>query len=799
MNKSRSLRPWHLFCIVFAVTAATAAEWHVKEAPIRFTLDLTGQPTHESCGYFAHLPDGGMLPTPFPLTHVVTKGGKVVKSYVLWQNRLSGLALVFEDPGGGGEVYVYVSAARVLNVWNDKSGLTPSAILCADPTVGTLAAAHKLAGFGAVGPTVHYRLHQGYPKKAPLSIGGDLSGRPRPCSFHLLAYVVTSDPGKTWIAPFTLDGECEVRVDNQAVVPKMRVDKWGGTGQYKNLSEGLHRVDVLQGCGGQGSFSDSAKKGGLMYLTWRTPKATMEELGGVRSKKVPLSGTSRMETRIVRQDEIARSGSCRLQGIHSRDRSPIPYINLRPLDVFWLEDENPVIAYELSADAGGNPGDTAYQWDFGGGATLAKPKVVWLFTGGREHRVTLTASAGNKKARSTKPFYGFATASSSLENPETREVFRSAALNMFEAYPAKADPTAGWDRGMWNNFFRTMELGKGQELLTHIFAVRWPVLQARLPSEQKQVLLDIFFDFVPRASPQKALQWTEKIEQAASRNRARADMMKVLRAEIYMYYQRDFAKARENLAAILKKRETDSISEVARIRLGDIAFLERNLNEATRMYGDVQNRVQRGRTLGAGARGGSPRMMTAEEKRRRFPEHAPRLARPSDEPEEGEEKGKRKRRRREPEPEPEPRKPPSFRIDYNIKVQDWKLNALLDVSASENVKTLTEQGYLLEAKHALGKWERESPLSKVSGDYILNESALYMRLEDWPRARAMLEAYCELVDASSFIPAATEAAIRCMVEMEEPKANILKFYEGMAKKLEFHPAASEVETLINSL
>jgi hypothetical protein len=783
--------------IALAATFASAAEWHVKEAPVRFTLELDGNPSHESCGYFVHLPDGGLLPTPFPLTHVVTRGGKTVPSYILWQNRLSGLALVFADPGGGGNVQVYVSSGKALKIWSPASGLTPSAILCADPTVSDMSAARKLAGLGPVGPSVHYRLHRGHPKAA-ISIGCDLSGRPRPCVFHLLAHVVTSDPGRTWISPFALDGQCEVRVDGQTIVPKKRIDKWGGTGQYVMLDKGLNRVDVLQASGGTGDWSRSAKKGGLMYLTWRTPKATMEELGGVRSKKAPMAGTSAQETRVFRANELARSGSCRITDIRSRDGGPVPHITVRPRDVFWFEGERPIIVYALSASGRSGPDDTGYEWDFGGGAKLAKPDVLWPFAGGREHKVMLTASRGGKTARAAKPFYSYAQVETSLENAASRDVFRKAVLSVFEAHPGTADPTAAWDQSMWNNFFRTMEMGKGQDLLTHIFAVRWPVLQTKLPAEQKQVLLNIFFDFLPRLSPQKALQWTEKVEQASRRDRPRADMMKILRAEIYMYYLRDLDKARESLLPVARKRDTDAVTELARIRMGDIAFLERKLNEATKMYGDVQNRVQRNRTMGSATRGGSPRIMTVAEKRRAFLEHAPQLARPEDAPEEEEGRGRKKRRRRG-EPEPEPPKPPSFKIDRNFKAQNWKLNALLDVSASENVKTLTEQGYLLEAKQALQKWERESPLSKVSSDFVLKESALYMQLEDWSRARAMLEAYCDLVDASSFIPEAAKGVINCMLEMDEPKANILKFYEGMEKKLEFHPAASEVKDLVSNL
>ena len=72
-------------------------------------------------------------------------------------------------------------------------------------------------------------------RRAPFSIGGDLSGRPRPGSYYYLTHVNVTDPGRTWIAPFTIDGETEVRVNGKKLTPKQRIDKWGGTGEYFDL------------------------------------------------------------------------------------------------------------------------------------------------------------------------------------------------------------------------------------------------------------------------------------------------------------------------------------------------------------------------------------------------------------------------------------------------------------------------------------------------------------------------------------------------------------------------------------
>ncbi len=780
-----------------------SGSWHVKEAPIRFALDLTRSPTHESAGYFAHLPDGGLLPTPFPATQVVSKRGNPLDSSTLWHNRTAGMAIVFEDPGRENEVYVYVTPSRELRLWTPASKLTPSSILCANPAAGTLDAAVNLSKLGSVGPTVNYRDHIGIPNRAPLSIGGDLSGRPKPCSFYLLSHVVTSDPGKTWIAPFNLAGQCEVRVNGTTIVPKKRTEKWGGAGQYVNLKKGLNRVEVFHAIGGQGSFSTHAKKGGLMYLAWKTPNATLSELGGTRPRKAPMGGTSKWEARVLYDNEIAHSGHCKVAATRFQDGAPVPHIDMHPLEVYWFGGEAPVIVYELTAGGQGNPQGTTYTWDFGGGATLTRRKLLWPFLGGRENMVTLTASADGKQKRCKKPFFGFATLRSSLEDARTRAVYRKAALTVLEAYPGNVDPTANWDTSIWNNFFRTMDLGKGQELLTHIFSVRWGVLSAKLPPEKRQQLLDIFLDFLPRVSPAKALQWIDRLEKEARRDRNQADLLKVARAEVQMYYLNELDAARKSLVDVIRLRGTSGAAELARIRCGDIEFIKGNLNEATKIYADVQNRVNRSRTHGSSSSslGGSSRLRQSDaERRREWLSKAPSLAKAYELPV-AEEKAEPKRGRRRPGrgQEPEVATAPTFKAAPNAHVQDWKLNALLDVSASENIKTLIDQGYLLEAKRGLQMWERESPMSKVSGDFILNEAALYMKLGDYARARAMLMPYCQHVDASSFFPAATEALLTCMVELDEPKDKVMEFYEKVKKKLEFHPAAKELEDIVNSL
>lgn len=745
--------------------AFAAGTWHVEKAPLRFTLRLTGRPTHGSCGYFAHLPDGGILPTPYPITRVVTSSGKAVESYALWHSRMGGLVMVFEDPGSAGDVHVYVEPSSRLRLWSEETGMTPSAILCANPTSGSLSAAKQLAALGRVGDTVHAINRAGAPR-APLCVEGDHSGRPRPCAFYLLAYLVTSDPGKTWIAPFIMDGQCEVRIDGAAITPAKRIDKWGGTGQWVEMSEGIHRLDVYQAVSGTGDFSGGG--GGLMYLTWRTPKATMEELGGVRSEKVPMSGTSRMETRVLRENEIARSGSCAIRSAETQDGKPVARVGLRATHNYWMEGEDPILIYELSALSDGNPENTKYQWSFEGGGEAGGKSLSWMFPGHRENRVRLRATAGEMGSECVYPFYGFSHARTSLNSDTDRRAYRKASLDMFEAFPADSDPSAAFGPAYWNNLFRTLELGKGYALFLHFFSVRSKMIRERLSPERQALMEDLFLEFAPRVDRGEAIEWTRTF-QRESRDATRKRELKITEAEIHMYYTGNTNAARTLLKALAEG--TGETAERARIRLGDLAFLAGDMDLATRYYSDVQNRVRLRKTVMA------KRSADAAVPAPAAPAGPTRMGRTMDDV--------------------------AARRGWSVGSSgggsmpsaDWKLGALLDVARAEQIRTLIEQDELLDAWDQLREWEIQFPLSKVSGDFLLHESSLYMKMQNWRRARPMIEAYCRLVDASSFMADAAESTFTCMTQMNETGPALKDFAKEMSKKLENLPAGRKFKAV----
>lgn len=744
-----------IFCAVFTPISPSVGtpEWHVKEAPIRFKLRLWESPTHKSAGYFTQLPDGGILPTPFPLTHVVTEDGKQVASYVLWQNRSTGLALIFEDPGSAGNVYVYVIASNKLRLWSPQSGLTPSAIQCADANHGSMKAAKNLAKLGAIGPSVHYRNEAGIPDAA-LCIQGDFSGRPRPYSLYMLAYLVTTDPGKTWIAPFTMRGQWEVRIDNQTITPKKRIDKWGGIGQWMDLSKGLHRLDIFAACSGSGGWSEA----GVMWLTWKTPNASIEELGGVRPKDVPFTGTSKWESRVLRDDEIVRSGKCRIQEINSRDGAPVAHFDLKAIESYWFGDETPLFVYDLTASSYGNPKDTQYTWSFGDVAKITGPKVLWFFRGRMEHEVALTAVSGDRESRCTVPFYAFASVQSSMNSSLTRTNFRTAFLNMMKAYPADADPTASWDKSMWDCFHEVQEFGKGYALLTEVLTKRWNLFKKKIPLEKQMVLEDIFFHWIAHHDPDKAIQWLKNQEKASPSAERRKDL-KIMQAEVYMYQKGNVEEAKKILKPLAQGSGEAAI--IATIRFGDVAFLEKNVNEANMYWGRVQNGIK----------------LTTKE-------WEPKTL------EDSRKDGKKKRTQED------EKKVFSSAAISKARVDDWKMAAVVETSMASSVISLMAQGFYMEALQELHRWERNFPISKISGDYIIQEAKFYIAIDNIRRARSLLEAYCANVDASGYLADGADLLVNCMMKDKEPDDVIKKFCEDMKKRFEFHPLAERMDALL---
>ena len=721
-------------------------DWRVPEATIRFDIQVTSRPSQPSAGILVEIPDAGLLPGPAPLTQVFTPDGKLVESYTLWHSPGRNLAIIMGDASG--KVSVYVQPASQYRLWSPASGLTPSAILTADPGKGTMEAAKALAAFGRVSPMVHHVNKAGAPK-APLSISGDESGRPRPASFYLLTHVISSDPGRTWIAPMTAAAgdSSEVRINGVALSPQKRIDKWGGTGDWAEIKPGANRVEIFLAAPGSKPYSDGGNNG-LIYLTWRTPKATMDELGGIRSDAVPMPGTSRMETRVILDREIIRSGAGILQGAATRDGRPVALIRFGAPRVYWFDNETPLMKYRFESVPGSNPAATTYTWQFSDGITASGPAVEWILPGFQEHQVRLTAATPAGQTTATASFFGYSTSSTSLESAEDRAGFRSALWNMAKTYPAGHASVAKWDPAFWTTLLRTVEFGKGTPLLRELFKSHQAALEANVSVAQREALQDIFLDVAGRVNPQECFDWIRSFAKTTDGQR-RKDELVIRAAEIHMHYLRDRESADKLLRTILRP-ELDDGQRFLRIRMGDLALLNGDLNLATRYYAEVQNYTRIRRSL--------PGQKDARN---------PASGQPTGRPLIGASMGQ-------------------------ASADDWKLRALVDASASESVRSLLDQGHLLEAREMLRLWERDLPLSKISADFILLESTLFNAVNDPRRAMSMLLAFCETVESSNYMPQAAPVLLNLMMEAGEPPDRIRSIGERLQKRLEFHPIAEHL-------
>ena len=710
-----------------------APNWHIGDSPMRYKLQLQTKPSHASAGYFASLPDGGLLRGMRASTTVVTEEGKILPSYLLWQNAENGFSIVFAKPDGDAKtVYVYIQTTTAAKIWNPATGLTPSALLCTFPGQESFATAQALASFGRVDGSVHWEQNPGHPS-AGLTIGGDLTGRSRPAVFYQLAHMEAPVAGDYWLAPFVHAGQSEVRVDGQKLEPKEKSKRWGGTGASVRLSKGLHRVEVFQTAPGSGPYA--AFKDGLMYLAWKTPNETIKN----------------WDARSVKGSEVAHSGACSVEAVEVREGFPVAAAKVSPEWVYWFGNEEPLLIFEFSALSGGYPPDTKVSWTFPEGATIEGSKVRWLVRGFQEGRVKMTVQSGQSVSSTVVPYFGMSRKQTSLENRAHRDAFRDTLAGMLSVFPKKPSPLAGWSDAWWNNIFRTIEGGEGENLLRALFAEHFEAVQKRLTSSQMAVLEDVFLDATLREHPEENMRWLKKFY-LGSAEVARQNELRFREGELHMYYLNDRSQA-EKIFTILAAVQGE-VGERAKIRLGDLAFLAGDLNKATKFYADVQNKARTARN--------SAVVPTGELVIKQLlagGENAPSILKPRAAP-------------------------------------DLKGGALQEVSLSENVKTLIARGFLLEARQALDAWEAEFPLSKISGDLVLREAELHMKMSDWRRARPMIEAYCRDIDASSFLPDSVSTLIQCVQASQAAPAGIREIVLKVRDRLKYHPVASQLERFL---
>ncbi|MFM8981681.1 MAG: hypothetical protein ACKOLA_02015 [Spartobacteria bacterium] len=727
-----------------APTAAAASDWAVPGAKIRYSLKITETPEAPECGYFVHLPDGGLLGGKPPVTTAIAPDGRTLESRLMWHSVERGFYLVIQDPGAGAKtIDVYVSDTGKPNYWTPESALRPGSVLCTLPGTSSMATAKTLSNFSTLPRSMSVDLHKGIPR-AVFSIGGDLLFRPPPWVFYMMGNVVAKSAGEFWIVPYTNHGSTTMLVNGREITPTNQMPGWGGTGAFVQLQEGLNRLEVYQ--------TATEVKDWLFFFAWAPPYEQFRK---------PIQNA-----RGAVGVDIVRSGSAQLTLVKSQDGSAVAAGVAQPDLLFWLEDEPPVVTYDLSALTEGNPPDTKYTWIFPGNATVEGPKVPWIFPANTDASVTLVAKSGKGVSRAEIPFFAHSFSPADLNLPTHNRLFREAILQMLRSYPAQADVLQQWSAGHWNNLFRTLEFNQSRELLELLFQKHGPALAKQLKPDQIIWLQKMLLSELETADPAGAAKWFEffKINFKTPETTAR---LKIREAEMAIYATGDFEKAQAILSPMNTK--DSAFAGKAQIRLGDIELLKGNLNGATTFYSQAQALAKARRT--------APNAVSAkDESKPAAPVASPAPATTFAA------KIQQRNEARE-----------AVKTQREAAKGLAKAGAIQDVSFSENVATLLEGNHMIEASQVLEDWEEEFPLSKVSGDYIIRDAQWNAKAGNHKRAVAMLTAYCTQIDASSFLPKAVTQLIESSEQVPDSKAKTREVVESVLGRMKFHPVATQLE------
>ena len=399
-----------LVALLFAMLPLAQAQekWAVPGAKIRYSLKILEAPEVPECGYFVHLPDGGILGGKPPVTTAIAPDGSTLESRLMWHSVERGFYLVIQDPGPKAQMLdVYVSDTGKPNYWTPESALRPGTVLCTLPGTDLMATARTLSNFATLPSGMSVNLHNGIPRAA-FSIGGDLLYRPPPWVFYMMGNIVAKSAGEFWMVPITKHGSTVMLVNGREITPANQMPGWGGTGAYVPLQQGLNRLEVYQTASHADEF--------LFYLAWAPPYEQFRK--PVQNARGAVGA------------DIARSGSAQLTLVKNQNGSAVAAGVARPDLLFWLEKEPPLVTCDLFALTEGNPPDTKYTWIFPGNATVEGPKATWIFQGNTESSVTLVAKSGKGVSRAEIPFFAQSFSPANLNLPTHNRLFREALVQL---------------------------------------------------------------------------------------------------------------------------------------------------------------------------------------------------------------------------------------------------------------------------------------------------------------------------------------------------------------------------------
>ena len=729
-------------CAWAAAALAADPDWPVKDAVLRFEVEMTVPPSDPVAGVLAIIPDGGILPRPAPSVTVQDSAGRELKSETVWCNPGQGLGVVFEPPGGNRAATVYLSPKSQSSALLTTAGgkFKPGLFLYTHSGDASLEAAERIpAGFWTGSNAVMGAVDTIGQMENPFGADDEYIS-------YYTGWIKVPKAGRYFFCTISDDGS-QCRVDGNVVAswPGIHPVQAGRKGEFGNnvdLSAGFHRVEYFH-----------FKKEGQpqTQLCWRPPG---QAAGGLPAT-VPASAYLHSGKAVIRRGE-------------TRGGVPPAVFTARCVGYLWL-GEKPLNLFMLEAPlVREDATDVSLSWHLGPGLDARGRLVMWLFEGGAPRPVglTVTANGGSSKATRTVEIETPPPAAS-LNSAYARRQFRDALLARCRAVAASERPCAGWNSDLWSLLAAVSEPYRGRALMTEIFErSRMDVMMQ--PEKDRHLLEDIFFDAVRYSDKAKALAWLDRLEQE-DKDRERKYHWQLARIDFQLYEMENADKAKELAADLQAKAGGSDAGILALVRLGDVERLKGNYEEATKLYTRAQDMPRRAPAPSASGQAARP---------------SAHLARNKEELEARRQGGA-------------PAKGPGSGEPTKLETtrEPWKAEAVRASSYYATAHDLIRKGFMAEAEDVLREWEIESPLSKLSGDYPLAEAEFFIAVRDYSRALRVLQAYRKGVEMTPFLPTAMEMELECLGKLG--RANELKDLAELAvKRFPGLPLAQKAKSLL---
>ncbi len=667
----------------------------------------------------------------------------MLESECVWHNPDEGFAIVFERPTVGLAVWIYVKGAEQLNLHSPSSNLKPGLMVYVQsvaPGSADLRGARQLANESPPG------------RNARFGRADEIRSRNNPLwrdDNHFLSYYTgylnPRQAGATWISTVSQDGS-RVLVDGKTVAtwpagkPREQGQR-GEVGGTVTLSDDIHHLEYLH----------YQSTGALeMLLAWRLP--------GQSPGRLPAE---------LRKANYIHSGQARLVGAESRDGTPLPLISAEHLNHLWLF-EQPIFLIRCSARmARNNPEDSVYAWRIGNSPEIRDDELLWLLQGKREVAIRLSVTSEKGQASAQIPFYlRQHTSSASIDNPNHRQAYRRAFLNMCRALPTGESPARQWTGDMWQTLLEVLEPYQGSQLLIELFDRSYEDIR-EMPPETRHRLQDYFFEIIRYTDKQAAPEWLQKFQTDAE-DRNRRLHWQLTHIDFLLYDMGATNDARRIIRQLQRASGNPEISIRADIRDGDIERLAGNFEQANRIYSRAQDRYAA--------------LRRSQQTRQSLEASSGSTLRGADATPEARER----------------RRSATLRQAQRARVEDWRVMAVRGSMHAETIRELIRTEYLFEARDAIAQWEIEFPRHKIAEDLLIVEAEYYMTIGNYPRAVMLLANYREGVGMTNFLPMAMQMELESLLQMEQDDA-IRELIKEIQRRLPNHPVSETAARVLETL